>query len=171
MSGPDLLTSKDDLTPRTTAAATDGWSGDAIAVPVEFARGLERASIRLHALLCRTLDDYRGSLPDPERVEVSSDTRHRLMHIKDRMREADALLDGARIPVVETSASQSGLPAESAPLPGSNPGTRAPDDVEAKDEKGRPFFGDERWREKLERGPEHPKTGSALPDRIMKEPQ
>jgi hypothetical protein len=84
-----------DLTPRTDANATDGWSGDAVAVPVEFAQSMERAATRLHALLCRTLDDYRGALPDPERTEVTPDTRHRLMHIKDRMREADALLTSA----------------------------------------------------------------------------
>lgn len=29
-------------TPKTDAAATDGWSGDAFAVPVEFARAQER---------------------------------------------------------------------------------------------------------------------------------
>jgi len=29
-------------TPRTDAAAQDGWSGDAVAVPVDFARQLER---------------------------------------------------------------------------------------------------------------------------------
>lgn len=86
------LSNEIDLTPRTAAVATDGWSGDAIAVPVEFAQELEKQASRLHALLCRTLDEYRGSLPDPARVEVSADTRHRLMHIQDRMREADALL-------------------------------------------------------------------------------
>lgn len=34
-------------TPRTDAVAGDGWSGDAICVPADFARELERENARL----------------------------------------------------------------------------------------------------------------------------
>lgn len=34
-------------TPKTDAEAMDGWSGDAVCVPVEFARGQERTIVKL----------------------------------------------------------------------------------------------------------------------------
>lgn len=39
--------SKEIATPRTDEAATDGWSGDAVCVSVEFARTLEQENVRL----------------------------------------------------------------------------------------------------------------------------
>jgi hypothetical protein len=38
-------------TPRTDAAASDGWSGDAICVPADFARELECENVRLREAL------------------------------------------------------------------------------------------------------------------------
>lgn len=55
-------------TPKTDAVATDGWSGDAAAVPVEFAREQERRISDLEHMLHRC-EMWLSTIPEGRKMQ------------------------------------------------------------------------------------------------------
>lgn len=55
-------------TPKTDAVATDGWSGDAAAVPVEFAREQERRISELEQML-RHCEWWLSTIPEGQKMK------------------------------------------------------------------------------------------------------